>query len=162
MSIELGSVLSAVAASLIAVVGWAGPRWTKEGRLLARIRRLGQAHATLPDSSERAELGETLTALANDLNAWNATDQRLVRRWRIWTTAAALVVSYTVVLVVWPPTSHSLESVWLSSLMVGTLAGVVSIVVTELAERVIVQRAAGALRSERELEFREGRRPHST
>lgn len=162
MSVELGSVLSAVAASLIAVVGWAGPRWTKEGRLLARIRKLGQAHAVLPDSSERTELGVTLTALAKDLNAWHATDQRLVRRWRFWTTTAALVASYTVVLVVWPPTSNSLGSVWLSSLLVGTIAGVVSVVITELAERVIAQRAAGAQRTERELAFREGRRLHGT
>lgn len=154
-------MLSAVAASLIAVVGWVGPRWSKEGRLLARIRKLGQAHAALPDSIERTELGVTLTALAKDLNAWNATDQRLVRRWRIWTTTAALVASYAVVIVVWPPTSHSLGSVWLSSLFVGTIAGVVTVVITEVAEWVIAQRTAGTLRNERELAFREGRRPHS-
>lgn len=150
-------MLSAVAVALIAVVSWAGPRWTKEGRLLARIRKLGQAHAALPASDERTELGLTLTSLARDLNAWNATDQRLVRRWRIWTTVAALAASYSVVLLVWPPTSHGLGSAWLSSLLVGAVAGVVSVVITEFAERIIAKRAAGTLRSERELAFREGR-----
>ena len=72
MTIERGSVPGAVAVALIAVVNWAGPRWSEEGRLFARIRVLGQAHAALPDSSKRATLGITLTALARDLNAWDA------------------------------------------------------------------------------------------
>lgn len=161
MTIELGSVLGAVAIAVIAIVGWAGPRWTKEGRLLARIRRFGEAYAALPESSERTRLGVTLTELARDLNAWNASDQRVVRRWRIGAPVAALMVSYAVVLVIWPAMSLDLSALWVGSLIVGSIAGVIAIVVTEIVERLVAGRATTAQREARERAFLQGESPAS-
>ncbi|WP_405372450.1 MULTISPECIES: hypothetical protein [unclassified Microbacterium] len=161
MTIELGSVLGAVAVALIAVVGWVGPRWTKEGRLLARIRVLGQAHAALPVSNERTKLGITLTALAKDLNIWDATDQRLVRRWRFWTPIAALGVSFALVLIAWPVLKIDPSSAWLGSLTTGLVAGIASVVVTELSEFFIAEQTVGAQRAEREQALLAGRLPQA-
>lgn len=157
MTVELGSVLGAVAVVLIAVVGWAGPRWTREGRLLARIRRLGQAHALLPESGERARLAIAITDLARELNAWNARDQRALRRWRIGSAVGALGVAYAVVLSVWSTTRLDLATAWVMSLMVGAVAGVLAVVTTEIVEGVIGRRTAAKDREARERAFREGR-----
>ncbi|WP_169583358.1 MULTISPECIES: hypothetical protein [Microbacterium] len=156
MTIELGSVLAAIFVAVIAIVGWAGPRWTKEGRLLTRIRRLGEAHAAVPESSERTKLGATLTELAQELNAWNAADQRLVRRWRVGAALGALVISYAVVFVVWPAASEDLSTLWLGSLIIGSVAGALAVAVTETAERVIAGRAANVRREARERAFVQG------
>ena len=157
MTAELGSILGAIAVVLIAVVEWAGPRWTKEGRLLARIRRLGEAHALLPESGERARLAVAMTDLARELNAWNTTDQRTVRRWRIGSTIGSLLAAYAVVLSVWSTTALELSGAWVMSLIVGTIAGGLAVLVTEIAERVIAGRTAVHNRDARERAFREGK-----
>jgi hypothetical protein len=142
-------VLGAITVALIAVVGWAGPRWTKEGRLLMRIRRLGDAYALLPESSERDQLGTVITELAHELNAWNGPDQRTARRWRIGSSIGTLVIAYGVMIGFWSATSVEPSVLWIWSLIVGTMAGALAVAVTEIAERVITRRAARAAREAR-------------
>jgi len=162
VTIELGSVLGAITVAVLAIVGWAGPRWTKEGRLLARIRRLGDAHAALPESSERARLGVTLTELARDLNAWNAADQRMVRRWRIGAPIGALLIAYAIVLAIWPAMNLDLRTLWVWSLVIGAIAGIMAVVVTQIVERLVVSREIAALRVARERAFLRGESPAPT
>ncbi len=157
VTVELGSVLGAIALGLIAVVGWAGPRWTREGRLLARIRRLGEAHALLPDSRERARLGAEITTLARDLNVWNGADQRGARRWRIGSAIGALILAYGVVLGVWSSVGPDLIEAWVAALIIGAVAGAISAAVTEIAERVIERRALAQERVAKERAFKEGK-----
>jgi hypothetical protein len=124
---------------------------------LARIRRLGEAHALLPESVERARLAVTMTDLARELNAWNATDQRAVRHWRIGSAVGALVAAYAVVLGVWSTTGLELSGAWVMSLATGATAGGLAVLVTEIAERVIAARTAVHNRDARERAFREGK-----
>lgn len=157
VSVELGAVLSAITLALIAVVGWAGPRWTKEGRLLVRIRRLGDAYALLPESSERDRLGTVITELAHELNAWNGPDRRAARRWRIGSSIGALVIAYAVMIGFWSATRLDPSALWIWSLIVGAVAGALAVVVTEIAERVITSRAARATHEARISAFRQGK-----
>lgn len=157
MSVELGAVLGAITLALIAVVGWAGPRWTKEGRLLVRIRRLGDAYALLPESRERDRLGTVITELAHELNAWNGPDQRAARRWRIGSSIAALMIAYAVMIGFSLATSLDPSALWIWSLIVGTVAGALAVVVTEIAEREITRRAARATHEARMGAFRQGK-----
>ncbi|UUT36388.1 hypothetical protein [Microbacterium elymi] len=122
-----------------------------------RIRRLGEAYALLPESSERDQLGTVITELAHELNAWNGPDRRMARRWRIGSSIGALVIAYGVMIGFWSATNLDPSVLWVWSLIVGTMAGALSVAVTEIAERVITRRAARAAHEARMGAFRRGK-----
>lgn len=64
------AVIGAVALVGIPVGAWLSRRFTKEGRLLLRIERLGAIHSIVPDSHQRDALGRRVLLLVEELNEW--------------------------------------------------------------------------------------------
>ncbi|WP_458042307.1 MULTISPECIES: hypothetical protein [Bacteria] len=124
---------------------------------MARIRRLGETYALVPESGERARLGVVITELARELNGWNAADQRAARRWRIGAPVGALVVAYAIAIPVWFSTGFDLAETGVAPFVVGAIAGVLAVVATEIAEGIIGRRAAAEAREARVRAFRQGK-----
>jgi len=64
------AIIGAVALVGIPVGAWLSRRFTKEGRLLLRIERLGAVHQVVPDSPQRDALGRRVLLLVEELNEW--------------------------------------------------------------------------------------------
>lgn len=76
----LGALVGSLAVIGIPIVAWSSRRFTREGRLLLRIERLGSAHALMPNSSEK-ELFEThVNQVTAELNEWLDEGNRRRRR----------------------------------------------------------------------------------
>lgn len=64
------AIIGAVALVGLPVGAWLSRRFTKEGRLLLRIERLGAVHEVVPDSPQRDALGRRVLLLVEELNEW--------------------------------------------------------------------------------------------
>jgi hypothetical protein len=93
MTLELGSLFGAFALIAVPLVTWLSGRFTRESRLLHRIDRWGKAYAALPESTSKADLGHSLTAVGAELSAWIDINSREVRAWRNWTSLGAFVLA---------------------------------------------------------------------
>jgi MFS family permease len=156
VTIELGSVLGAIVLVCVPLAAWLSRRFTRESRLLDRIGRLGDAHAKLPDSDERARLGATLTRLAHELNEWTTVETQSVRRWRFWAATSAMVLTIAIGAVISPLLGHNQLAVFLIFGALGLLAGTAGAVVTELVERRATRRSKTADEARRGAAFRAG------
>lgn len=64
------AIIGAVALVGIPIGAWLSRRFTKEGRLLLRVERLGAVHNVLPLSPQRDALGRRVLLLVEELNEW--------------------------------------------------------------------------------------------
>ena len=81
--LDVSEVLVAVVATAFPpFVGWAANRLFAESRLVSRLARLGAVYAGIPDSPEKEQFGEHLTALRAKLNERLRHETVVLRHWR--------------------------------------------------------------------------------
>ena len=157
MTLELGSLLGAVALVAIPLVTWLSGRFTKEARLLHRIERWGKAYAALPESEARIALGESLVSVGSELSSWIDVNSRIVRRQRNWASLGVFVIAISAGIALQSALADG-EQTWSFVLLTGcgVAAGVLSVVLSELVERRASARARAEDQSLREAAFRAG------
>ena len=117
----LGSWLSALAVTGVSILFGSSQRFTREGRLLLRIQRLGSVYQLLPESAGKAELGQRISGIVDELNTW--LDAETVKRRAIG--RMVWVVTFVIGLVAAVVTTMSLNPTaqpW-SSIAIGAAYG---------------------------------------
>ena len=128
------AIIGALALVGIPLAAWLSRRFTKEGRLLLRIERLGAAHAVVPDSEQRDALGRRLLLLVTELNAWIDVPKEKLRVSQRVLALCVFLVGFAVTVAV---TSHITDPtlVVVIQIVAGVVIAFASIGVSTLLER---------------------------
>ncbi len=139
MSAIVGAVIGALAALLIPVAAWLSQRATREGRLLLRVERLGNAYEVMPESQERRIFESHLRQAISRLNNWLDAERRARRRLQRLITITTYFVGLLVLSIAVPIVGVNNGA---ASSAVGVVVGVLVSVVS-LGSSYLIERSAG-------------------
>lgn len=127
MSEVVSAVVGAIAVLSIPLIAWFSRRATREGRLLARVERLGAVYGVMPASDERDEFEQHFRRAISGLNDWLNIEKRARRKLQRQISVAVYVVGVLFVLVAIPLVGPGTPAASTLGIVVGVLISLISL-----------------------------------
>lgn len=149
-------ILSVIGVAVVPFIGWLSQRWTREGRLLLRVNRLGSSLQLVPSSDERAALEGHLLTAVRDLNQWIDPINKGIRT--VQRVIGILLYLTGSSFVLWLQSARDLHPTvsFLTSLAIGTLVALAILGTGFLMQRFFSRRRSNAELNNRIEKLRRG------
>lgn len=160
MNEVVAAIIGAAAVILIPLFAWSSQRLTREGRLLVRVNRLGSAFAVMPQSPEKVEFEGYLRRAVADLNEWISPAKKAQRAVVRFIGGVLYIFGVAGLFIVYR--TFGIENSFLTSLLgvlIGAGVAALSLMASNIIQRVAAQREDAQQREERMERIRRGELP---